>query len=109
MGAGWNPRNKEVSSTSDRLKLHFPVLLPTPALRFTVQWDLGLPYLCVGLALALTTQTTPWPLCRSFSGNDTRVVSFSLSSQKLQGPLLPLLSGVVGTAQPGQLQVGVWC
>lgn len=91
---------------------HFPVFLPTSALRYTVQQNLGLPRLCTGPAACSTAQTTPWPLCHILLDSDTGLMFFPISlkpTRRCKIPHLPLLSPLVGNVKPGQLQVGPWC
>lgn len=84
---------------------HFPLLLPTSALRFMVQRDFGLPCLCIALIACSTAQTTFWPLCPVFSDSDICAVlpNKPEDSKKLQDPSSPLLYPLVGTAEPGQV------
>lgn len=68
---------------------HFAMLLPTSALRFMVQRDLGLQCLCIGLAVCSTAQTTFWPLCRIFSDSDVCVMSFPISLKAARSCKIP--------------------
>lgn len=68
---------------------HFPLLLPTSALRFMVQRDLGLPCLCIALVSCSTARTTFWPLCHVFSYSDICVLSFPISLKAARSCRIP--------------------
>lgn len=91
MRAGWNPLNKEISSASDRIKLH--TSLCSIQLLLWDSWykgtSLGLPCLCIGLVTSSTAQTTFWPLCHIFSDIYVCVMSFPVSLKAARSCKVP--------------------